>query len=178
MPMQLDVIKTEDSGRTWYADGLKFTCTQCGNCCTGPAGFVWISDVEIGRLAEHLKLSPMEVVEKFCRKVGDRLSLKERRTKEGNYDCVFLKEQPGNASSGGLPPTRRKSCSIYSVRPLQCRTWPFWRENLYSPEGWAHSAKRCHGMGAGHRHFSAEQIDTLRDAEDWPKNPPTSAEKK
>ena len=37
------------------------------------------------------------------------------------YDCVFLKEDPERG---------RKTCSIYPVRPLQCRTWPFWPENL------------------------------------------------
>ena len=38
-------------------------------------------------------------------------------------------------SFDGSPPLRRKSCSIYGVRPLQCRTWPFWPENLASPGG-------------------------------------------
>lgn len=31
----------------WYAPGLSFTCTQCGNCCTGEPGVVWVSDEEI-----------------------------------------------------------------------------------------------------------------------------------
>ena len=31
----------------WYADGLKFSCTGCGNCCTGSAGFTWVSEDEI-----------------------------------------------------------------------------------------------------------------------------------
>src|SRR5262245_18529291 len=24
----------------WYQDGLEFTCTRCGKCCTGEPGFV------------------------------------------------------------------------------------------------------------------------------------------
>ena len=40
-----------DTNQPWYADGLSFTCTQCGNCCTGGPGYVWISDMEIDRLA-------------------------------------------------------------------------------------------------------------------------------
>jgi Fe-S-cluster containining protein len=176
--MKLDVLQSDDAGQSWYEHGLKFTCTQCGNCCTGGPGFVWISDVEIERLAEHLQMTTAEVTKKYCRKVAGRLSLKERRTKEGNYDCVFLKEQPADAGSGGPSPSRRKTCSVYSVRPLQCRTWPFWSGNLASPKAWNHAAKRCHGMGRGHRHFAREQIDSLRDAEDWPDNPPTSGGKK
>jgi len=172
-PMQLDVLQP-DSAAAWYADGLKFTCTQCGNCCTGPAGFVWISEVEISRLAGHLQLSVEEVVERYCRTVAGRLSLKERRTPEGNYDCIFLKEQPADPSSGTAPPNRRKTCSIYAFRPLQCRTWPFWPENLSSKRSWKISGKRCHGMGRGNRHFTFKQIQALRDATDWPMNPPTS----
>ena len=52
--MKLDVIKDGGPGEPWYADGLNFTCTQCGNCCTGGPGFVWISREEIVRLAAHL----------------------------------------------------------------------------------------------------------------------------
>jgi hypothetical protein len=171
--MKLDILHQEE-GKPWYADGLKFTCTQCGNCCTGPAGYVWISEAEIARLALHLHLTPEETVEKYCRKTAGRLSLKERRTREGNYDCIFLTEQPARASADGKLPQKRKMCSIYQHRPLQCRTWPFWPENLSSPEAWKISGKRCHGMGAGKRHFSLKQIRTLRDATDWPDNPPTS----
>ena len=28
-------------GEPWYRDGLRFQCTQCGNCCTGDPGVVW-----------------------------------------------------------------------------------------------------------------------------------------
>lgn len=185
--MKLDVLQSED-GRPWYADGLTFTCTRCGNCCTGPSGYVWISDVEIVRLAGHLKLTPEETVEKYCRRTAGRLSLKERRAPEGNYDCIFLKDQPadsstgdsssGDSSRGDSLPQKRKGCSIYAFRPLQCRTWPFWPENLSSPEAWKFSAKRCHGMGNGNRHFSLPQIQAIRDAPDWPDNPPTSGTKR
>jgi Fe-S-cluster containining protein len=174
MSMKLDVLQNNETETPWYADGLKFTCTQCGNCCTGGPGYVWISEVEIARLAEYLKLTPEETLSKYCRKTSGRVTLKERRTPEGNYDCIFLKEQPGPGSADGSIPKRRKTCSVYPVRPLQCRTWPFWPENLWSPEKWKHSGKRCHGMSNGHRHFTLEQIQTLRDAQDWPENPPTS----
>ena len=38
--------------KPWYADGLRFACTQCGNCCTGEPGFVWVNDAEIAAIAE------------------------------------------------------------------------------------------------------------------------------
>jgi len=177
--MKLDVLPQHP----WYADGLKFTCTQCGNCCTGGPGFVWISEQEIERLAEFLNLTPRQVLARYCRKVGSRWSLKERRTSEGLYDCIFLAEQPGPAAGpreldrNQSIPLRRRGCSIYPVRPLQCRTWPFWDTNLSSKETWERASRRCPGMGRGSRHFSLKQIESLRDAADWPHNPPTSGQK-
>ena len=165
----------------WYADGLNFTCTQCGNCCTGGPGYVWISKVEIARLAAHLKITPAETVKRYCRKIGGRISLNERLTPSGNYDCVFLVERPGEPCASGTElqpgqavPLKRRGCSIYPVRPLQCRTWPFWDGLLASRENWDRAAKGCHGMNAGHRHFGRERIEELRDAADWPESPPTS----
>ena len=83
--MKLDVIAEK---QPWYASGLQFTCTQCGNCCTGGPGYVWISDTEIGRLAKHLKMSSAAVIAKYCRRIGKKYSLKENRTPEGNYEAV------------------------------------------------------------------------------------------
>jgi hypothetical protein len=152
----------------WYADGLSFTCTQCGNCCTGAPGYVWISDEELSRLAEHLKTSVEQVVTQYCRRVGGRVSLNEHRTPQGNYDCVFLREQrvPGESEP-------RRTCAVYPVRPLQCRTWPFWDANLSSEQSWRHAARRCPGIGKG-RPFTLGQIEDLRTATDWPERPPSS----
>ena len=157
--MKLDVLT---QSQPWFADGLNFTCSQCGNCCTGPPGYVFISAVEIGRLAEHLKTTPEEVVEKYCRRMGARYSLKEKRG-SGGWDCIFLEEVRG-----------KRICTIYPVRPLQCRTWPFWDGNLASRKAWDSAAQRCPGMNSGNRHFSRDQIEALRDAKDWPDSPPTS----
>jgi hypothetical protein len=148
--MKLDVIPIQTA---WYAGGLHFTCTQCGNCCTGRPGFVWISDAEIAVLAAHLALSVEETVRRYCRQVGDRFSLRERVSPAGQYDCVFLGGEPGG----------KRTCGVYSVRPLQCRTWPFWSGNLLSRAVWDKSAEHCHGMNSG-RHYSAAEIEAMRDA--------------
>ena len=171
--MKLKILESAESA-AWYSEGLRFTCSQCGNCCTGGPGYVWISREEIIRLADHLKLTPQEVVERYCRKIDGKFSLKERRTPEGLYDCIFLKEVEAPAP-GASPGSKRKACSIYPVRPLQCRTWPFWPENLTSRTRWDAAGKRCHGINHGKRTFSHSQIESIRDASDWPQNPPTSA---
>src|SRR6201996_8411703 len=91
--MKLNFLSKKDpKNEPWYAAGLRFTCTCCGNCCTGGPGYVWISEEEILRLAAHLKITPEETVEQYCRKINGRFSLKETRSISGNYDCIFLKE--------------------------------------------------------------------------------------
>lgn len=171
--MKLNVV---DSPKPWFSGGLRFTCTECGNCCTGGPGYVWISGVEIARLAQHLGLSTRQVRIKYCRKIDGRTSLNEVRSAEGNYDCVFLREEKvaAPAESGTNAPVVRRTCAIYEARPLQCRTWPFWPENVKSPTAWRHAAQRCEGMNYGARIFTRKKIESLRDAEDWPVNPPTS----
>jgi Fe-S-cluster containining protein len=173
--MRLNVV-SESEKDPWYADGLQFTCTQCGNCCTGGPGYVWASDVEIRRLAEYLKLSVKEVIEQYCRRIDGRLSFTEKRN-QGNYDCVFLKEEkierPGAKGSDEKVIHTKRTCTIYPIRPLQCRTWPFWPELLSSKESWKRAGRGCPGMDVGKR-YSLDQIAEIRDARDWPTSPPTS----
>jgi Fe-S-cluster containining protein len=116
----------------WYRDGLRFECTQCGNCCSGFPGFVWITDDELAAIASFLGKSTGEVRLLHTRLYGGRLSLSEF----ANGDCTFFD-----------PKTR--GCSIYPARPTQCRTWPFWRSNLESPESWQRTAAGCPGIGHG-----------------------------
>ena len=172
--MKLEVLQP------WYAEtGLRFTCSTCGNCCTGGPGYVWISKPEIERLARHLNMHVYDVVDRYCRKIDGQFSLTERRNARGEFDCVFLKEIPaepqdrqGGDGSEQVRHTRRV-CGIYEARPLQCRTWPFWDSNLATPEAWARAGERCHGINRG-THYSPEKIEALRTATDWPDNPPTS----
>src|SRR5215217_4672098 len=104
--MKLKVLPTSATDAPWYADGLKFTCSQCGNCCTGAPGYVWVSDDELRRLAAHFKLSVDETIERYCRRIGSRFSLKERVTPQRQYDCIFLKEV--NVGRGQV----KKVCSV------------------------------------------------------------------
>lgn len=116
----------------WYADGLRFACTQCGNCCTGAPGFVWVNDAEIAALAGFRGEPAEEVRGLYTRgEGGTRRSLKEKP----NGDCVFYDRMAG--------------CTVYPVRPRQCRTWPFWECNTESPAAWAEAAAECPGCNRG-----------------------------
>ncbi len=115
----------------WYRDGLKFECTRCGDCCAGSPGYVWVDLDEIRRLASHLKITVESFGKSYLRRVEDRISLVE---KAGDA-CVFWDSAQG--------------CTVYAARPRQCRTWPFWSENLRSPEAWAATRRVCPGAGEG-----------------------------
>lgn len=102
-------------------------------------------------------------VEAFYRRYARRLagvgwSLKEQRTEHG-YDCVFLDRdsQPGKAL-----------CAIHEARPMQCRTWPFWPENLRSKAAWERTARQCEGVGRG----AVVTIERIRQARDATPSPP------
>lgn len=125
----------------WYSEGLKFSCTECGKCCTGSPGFTWVSDEEIHSMANHLRLDIQEFGRKYLRKIGNKYALLEDPK---NYDCIFLKEN---------------KCSIYHARPKQCRTFPWWHQNLTSQEAWENVARECEGINRGERVTSREEID-------------------
>ena len=129
------------SAEPWYRDGLRFACTRCGNCCGGAPGSVRVSDAEIEALALRTSLRPEEFRAVYTRRLrGGDVSLRER----SDGTCILYSAERG--------------CTVYPDRPRQCRTWPFWRSVLRSPERWAEEAQDCPGIGRGPLH-DAVQIE-------------------
>lgn len=114
--------------KPWYSEGLRFSCTGCGKCCTGSPGYVWVTLDEIIDIAKLLKLSLDEFSSRYVRKIDGSYSLIEHPT---TYDCVFLKDN---------------KCQIYTARPKQCRTYPWWQKNLRSKQDWEKAASFCEGI--------------------------------
>lgn len=112
----------------WQQKELQFSCTQCGQCCTGSPGYAWVSEEEIIKIADYLSISLQECIERYIRTVGERMALKELLPR---YDCIFLKDN---------------KCQIYPVRPIQCQTFPWWVKNLHSKENWEIAAQTCPGI--------------------------------
>ncbi len=135
----------------WYKDGLNFTCTQCGNCCSGDPGYVWATEAEVAKVAQYIGHPDPRLDQRYLRRHGGKFSFVE---KEGG-DCVFLKRENG-----------KTYCGIYPVRPLQCRTWPFWDELLGSRSAWDSAARRCPGMNRG-EHYGFVRIEELRVQRTW-----------
>ena len=131
------------AGTPWYVEGLKFECSQCGDCCTGAPGFVWVNNAEIEALAGEVTGGDVEKFEAdYVRRVGARKSLKEL----SDGSCYLFN-------------TETRKCTVYGARPRQCKTWPFWDSNLSSEEAWKHTCQVCPGSGKGN-------IYTLQEIED------------
>ncbi len=142
---ELSFPESSMAGEPWYKDGLKFTCTQCGDCCTGAPGYVWVNEEEIAALAEVVTAGDVDKFEKlYVRKVGMRRSLVEFP----NGDCVFFDGE-------------KRGCTVYTARPRQCKTWPFWDSNLKTPADWKATCESCPGSGKG-KLYSIEQIEEQR----------------
>jgi Fe-S-cluster containining protein len=115
----------------WYADGLAFRCTRCGNCCRGAPGYVWVTPEEVQALAQYRGENLDDFEGLYTRAVGNRRTLREK----ANGDCVFWDREDG--------------CTVYPVRPRQCRTWPFWESNVATPADWEETCQACPGAGQG-----------------------------
>ena len=130
---------------SFYKDGLRFSCSQCARCCCGTPGVVFLNRQELTALSEHEQLTPEQFIKVFCRWI-DRddgtqiLSLREN----SRYECIFWKEGEG--------------CSVYELRPVQCRTYPFWSNVLKDKTSWDKEKDKCPGINEGQL-FSKEDID-------------------
>lgn len=144
--------KTVGDGESerWFRDGLRFKCRGCGDCCTGEPGYVWVTNEEIKMIAAKVGLSPLEFENRFVRRInGQKKSLIELP----GGDCVLFDSD-------------KRGCRAYDVRPVQCRTWPFWEQNIDRPSSWRKTAKFCKGCNnPDGKLFTAEEILRERDKE-------------
>lgn len=133
----------------WECDGVRFECRQCGVCCGGEPGAIWVTGKEIHAIAEFLCLDePSFRCQYLTRNMG-RSSIKELE----NYDCIFLKRN-------------QMLCEIYNVRPLQCSLFPFWPSILRDKQMWDYYSKKCPGMNYG-KLYTPEMIYSLQKLEIW-----------
>ena len=129
---------------------LRFSCTRCSSCCRKESGFVYLSELDLCRLAKVFQMDYTSFIKTWCRWVPfdsgrERLSLREK----SNFDCIFWKDQ----------------CTVYESRPLQCRTFPFWDSVLCSREAWENTGKGCPGINTGAPHGKDEIESCLRQME-------------
>lgn len=135
------------AARKFYSSGLRFECTGCGECCKARHGYAYtyVTLEERRRLARYLGLETRAFTRKHCQKTNGHFHLKEPAK-----DCHFLDGS---------------RCTVYHARPQQCRSWPFWPENM-SPRVWENEVKRdCPGIGIG-RLYKPQEIEVML-ADEW-----------
>ena len=118
----------------WIKDGLHFSCNQCGVCCTGTPGYIWVTPEEMKDLAQTLHTDFDEFTRQNVKKVGEHYSLIEKP----NGDCILWEKDQG--------------CTAYQARPQQCRTYPFWPEVVATQQTWEDEALECQGIQQGLAH--------------------------
>ena len=125
-------------------NGTRFECHGSGNCCVsrGSYGYVYLSMTDRKKLAKLFNLSLKKFINKYCSKKDNYYHLKEVYK---NGDCIFLK---------------KNRCSVYKSRPIQCRTWPFWKENLNAKQWKKDIVKFCPGIGKG-KFISEKKISQI-----------------
>ena len=135
--------------------GLRFRCTCCGNCCTGPEGYVRFTPEEGDRLATRLGLTREQFLARYTKETPLGTSLAEKQSPHG-LDCVFLDRDtiPGKAV-----------CGVYEDRPAQCRTWPVWKSIIRTEQTWSLASRNCPGINTGPL-TPPQQIRILRDTVD------------
>lgn len=122
------------------AAGLRFQCQPgCTECCT-QQGFVYLTEEDLIRIAKYLGITPSDFEQRYVYRTRNKLRLRVPR----QVQCPFL------ADSG---------CSIHTVKPAQCRAFPFWPELVESAREWKRTAHYCPGIGKG----PMIQIETARE---------------
>jgi uncharacterized protein len=102
-----------------FKEGFDFkynpqTCDYCGGrCCYGESGYIWLNNTEIRNIAEFLNIGIEKFISDYLRKENGKYTIKDIKF-QNCYSCLFFDREKGR-------------CSIYPVRPAQCRTYPFWK---------------------------------------------------
>ena len=125
-------------------NGIKFSCQSSGNCCVsrGKHGYVYLSKKDLKKLSSHFKLEIKDFKMEYCSKTDGFIHLKEISK---NEECIFLKNT---------------KCKVYKNRPTQCRTWPFWPENMNSKIWNKDVVNFCPGIGKG-KLINMEKIENV-----------------
>jgi len=84
-------------------------------------------------MAQELGLDLKHFTRQHCQSEDGIYFLKE--TKDQSGECRFLDKD--------------SRCRVYRARPTQCRTWPFWPENMNAKTWTKEIAVFCPGVGKG-----------------------------
>lgn len=116
-----------------YPEHVRFKCVKCALCC-GNTEDRTRSILLLKTEAYRISKLTLTVVDGFAEKISGFEPYVYRMRKTENGKCVFLEDD---------------LCSIYQVRPLICRFYPFQLHNLGNDRYAFAYTNECPGIGRG-----------------------------
>jgi Fe-S-cluster containining protein len=119
-----------------YPKGVRFECTRCALCCGDTeerVRHILLLESE----AETISKIVSKPVEEFARKVAG----------QGPYACEMKKTRVERACVFLVG----RTCTVYAVRPLLCRFYPFQLQQAGDGKGVFSYTEECPAIGKGER---------------------------
>jgi len=107
-------------------NNFDFKCIHCGHCCRNE-GSVFFTDSEIMDISDFMGINHREFKEQFLTFSSFGYA---HHVLKGEH-CVFLKNN---------------LCSINSVKPKQCKTFPYWKEYISKDGKLKDFNRHCKGI--------------------------------
>jgi Fe-S-cluster containining protein len=116
-----------------YPVAVRFQCLKCGICC-GDTKEKTRHILLLRTEAEQIATATLQPISEFTVKIKDKApySYEMKKTEDGK--CVFLENN---------------CCTIYSVRPLICRFYPFELKKAHSQKYTFFYTDECSGINKG-----------------------------
>ncbi|NQZ00320.1 MAG: YkgJ family cysteine cluster protein [Bdellovibrionales bacterium] len=113
---------------------FRFECQGSGKCCVsrGEYGHVYLTLQDRKDMAKAMGIPTASFTKTHCTNDDGVYRLKDNAD---GPECRFLNS--------------KKQCDVYEGRPTQCRTWPFWPENMNAKTWTKEIATFCPGVGKG-----------------------------
>ena len=129
--------------RTYFFDkGIFFECQRCGACCTGEPGIIYVDHDDVSRIAGHLEQPVSRFITDYLYPFENSYTIRE----DAGGRCLLYED----------------GCTVYPVRPGQCKTYPFWFENLRSRKKWQRVSRECPGIGHGLLYSRSQILEIVR----------------
>jgi Fe-S-cluster containining protein len=133
-----------------YPENVHFQCTRCTKCCgdtpTKTRHIIMI-EVEARKIGE----ATLQPIVAFAHRIEGRTPYVYQMRKNQTGKCLFLNED---------------SCTIYALRPLVCRFYPFELKPRKKGGLVFSFTDECPGIGEGKRLALEEYRELVREAKD------------
>ena len=116
-----------------YPEGIRFQCQRCSLCCGDTKDKVRRIFL-LEREVETISIQASKAIEDITEQINGFAPYFHVLKKTMNGSCIFLKD---------------KSCSIYQIRPLVCRFYPFQLQSLTNNRYQFTYTEECPGIEKG-----------------------------